>query len=451
MATKYLEVDSTYRNRTLWPTPGEFEVLISRTGQRNASNAEDPVSLAVPKLSFTSNLFEANTPGTSSLSGTIILTGVGATNSSEVLVFQTGAGELHQAENYYRHAVVSNSGSDERVRIQHYEYMGNDKGKIIVDKDIVLTAGDIITIEDPTDFSDPSFVHVFIPEGSNSPKDYISNLLYNESLNQFRPIVGYDSIIGTISLNGDPVVGWLSTHNYSIRRESPLLVTTAAVGSTTTTIVLTTGSTSVGQFIRIPKASYNNTSIPPQGELRRVVGYDPNTLTATVSPRFTADPTGNIIEILTFSYDNFYPFVYTGSKQSELSAYEIKLNSLVVPNQILSVGAGGKIAFYPYLHVQLSVEGQATNIMYSNNPNARHALFKASVTDIENLTESTFITLRGDDEMVQTVRFKTETNFKFKVTLPNGEVFATVLDENFSPREPNSLIQFSALFELKRI
>jgi hypothetical protein len=215
--------------------------------------------------------------------------------------------------------------------------------------------------------------------------------------------------------------------------------------------VLTTGSTSVGQFIRIPKTIYNNTTIPPEGEIRRVVVYDPNTLTATVSPGFTANPTGSIIEILPFSHDNFYPFVYTGSKQSELSAYEIKLNSLVVPNQILSTGDGGKIAFYPYLHVQLSVEGQATDIMYSNNPNARHILFKASITDIENLTESTFITLKGDDNMVQTVRFKTETNFKFKVTLPNGKVFTTILDENFSPHEPNSFIQISALFELKRI
>ena len=452
MATKYLEIDSTYRNRKLWPSPGNFEILISRSGQYNAINAEDPVSKATPKISFTSNLFDATTSGSSSLSGSIILTGIGAANTtSSIIIFQTGVGELHQIENYYRHAVVSNSVSNERVRIQHYEYIGNDKGKIIIDRDLALSSGDIITIEDPTDLSDPNFVHIFIPIGSNSPGNYISNILYNETLNQFRFISGYDATIGTVTLKGLPITGWLPTHNYSIRKERPTLVTTAAVGSTVNAIVLTSGYTSAGQFIRIPRTTYDNTTISPQNEIRRVTAYDPNTLTATINPGFTSDPTGSIIEILSFSYDNFYPFVYTGSKQSELSIYEIKLNSLVVPNQLLSVGDGGKVAFYPYLHVELSIEGQSTNIMYSNNPNSRHVLFKASVTDIQNLTESTFITLEGDNDMIQTLMFKTETNFKFKITLPNGEVFSTVLNENYSPQEPNVLIQISALFELKRI
>lgn len=448
MATKYLEIDSTYRNRKLWPEASEFEVLISKSGQNNAVNAEDPVSKATPTISFTSNLFNATIAGSTTLSGSV----VGAATSSSIIVFQTGAGELHQSENYYRHAVISNSVSNERVRILKYEYIGNDKGRITIDRDLTLSFGDTITIEDPTDMTDPSFAHVFIPTGSNSPGQYISSLLYNETLNQFRSISGYDSTIGTVTLDGAPVVGWLPTHNYSIRKERPVLVTTAAVGSTATTVVLTSGPANAGQFIRIPKTIYDNGTTPPQDEIRRVVAYDANTLSATVSPGFTTAPTGNAIEILAFSYDNFHPFVYNGSKQSEMSIYEIKLNSLVLPNQPLSVGNGGKIAFYPYLHIQLSVEGQSENIMYSNNPNSRHVLFRASMVNIENLTESTFITLKGDDEgMKQTVRFKTETNFKFKVTLPNGEAFSTVLNESFSPQEPNALIQISALFELKKI
>lgn len=451
MATKYLEVNSTYRNRTLWPNPGEFEVLICKTGQRTSSNAEDPVSKAAPTFSFTSNLFEAITPGTTGVSGDIILTGIGQGNSTKVLVFETSAGELQQAENYYKHAVVSFAVSNERVRILRYDYMGNNKGKLIIDKDVIVEAGDTIRLEDPTDFSDPSFVHVFVPNGSNSPEDYRFSLLYNESLDQFRPIAGYDVTLGTLTLDGDPVIGWLATHQYSIRKERPSSVTTAAIGSTTTAVVLATGSTSIGQFLRIPKTIYDNTTVPPQGESRRVIAYNPNTSVATVSPGFTADPTGLRLEVLPFSYDNFYPFIYNGSKQSELSAYEIRLNSLVVPNQILAVGNGGKVAFYPFLYVQLSIEGQATDIMYSNNPNARHTLFKASVPNMQNLTESTFIKLEGDADMIQTVRFKTETNFKFKVTLPNGEVFATMMNDSFSPLEPNPLIQISALFELKRI
>ena len=43
--TRYLEIDSTYRNRNDWPLPANFEVPISQTGRKNIYNALDPVSL----------------------------------------------------------------------------------------------------------------------------------------------------------------------------------------------------------------------------------------------------------------------------------------------------------------------------------------------------------------------------------------------------------------------
>lgn len=452
MTTKYLEIDSQYRNRSLWPKPGEFEVIIQKSGQCESKHAQDPVSTATPKISFTSNRFQANTPNSPNIIGTVFLTGIGAANATtKTIIFQTDPGKLQQLKNYYKHAVVSISNSDERARIRHYEYMGGDKGRLYTDIDIIIADGTVITIEDPTDFSDPSYVHVFIPTGSNSPDDYIDNILYNESLNEFRTIIEYNSVLGTVKPGGDPVIGWLSTHNYSIRKTPPFLVTKAGAGSTPKNVILTKGSAAIGQFIRIPQTEYTNIVYPPQSEIRRIIDYIPNPPTAIVSPPFTANPTGEDIEILDFSYDNFHPFIYTGSKQNELIIYKIKLNSLVIPNQILSVGTGGKIAFYPYIYVHLTIEGQAKNILYSNNPHSTTVLFRASITDIQNLTASTFITLRGDDSTIQTIRFKTETNFKFKVTLPNGEVFETVLDENFSPMEPNPLIQISALFELTKI
>lgn len=454
-STKYIEIDSTYRNRVLWPKPAEFEVLLSKSGQKTAATAEDPVAYGMPKISFTSNAFENDAVGSSSVTGSVVTSGIGAANSTSIVVFETGNDELHVEENYYRHAVFKSSSSVDRIRIERYEYLGNDRGKLTISgaSSVSLSAGDTITVEDPTDFSNPSFVHVFIPRGSNGSSDYSSDVLYNESLDEYRKIASYDSNTGTVTIGGvgntTPVVGWLPTHNYSIREAIPSSVIVAAAGSTTTSIVGV--MTSVGHFLRLPRSSYGNTVIPPQGEVRRVTAYEENTMTATVDPPFTADPTGNVVEVLPFSYDNFSPLVYNGSKQSELVAYELKLNSLVVPNQLLSTGDGDKIVFYPYLYVQLSVEGQATNVMYSNNPNSTHALFKASISDVVNLTDSTFVGLAGDGDMVQTVRFKTEANFKFKVTLPDGEIFETVEKERFSPSRPNPLIQISALFEAKRI
>ena len=64
---RYLEIDSTYRNRNLWPDPSNFEIEISQTGTKNKNNALDPVSLSTPIKVWKSKQFNtnssANSPG----------------------------------------------------------------------------------------------------------------------------------------------------------------------------------------------------------------------------------------------------------------------------------------------------------------------------------------------------------------------------------------------------
>ena len=53
---KYIEFDSTYRNRILYPFPSQF--TISMTNQKNsAENALDPVVLSNPIFAWSSNAF----------------------------------------------------------------------------------------------------------------------------------------------------------------------------------------------------------------------------------------------------------------------------------------------------------------------------------------------------------------------------------------------------------
>jgi hypothetical protein len=140
--------------------------------------------------------------------------------------------------------------------------------------------------------------------------------------------------------------------------------------------------------------------------------------------------------------------------QQEMVCYEIKLVNLILPNRILSVGKGSLITFYPYVYVQLSNVSSPgagnKNIIYSNNPNSTKALFRAPITDVPNLTSSTFIKIDGDGT-VQTVKFKPNDNLYFCVTLPSGEVFETILPEYVSPRIPNVLSQVSAMFAIRRV
>ena len=60
--TRYIEIDSTYRNRNKCPNPAEFEVLVAQSGRKDKMNADDPVSCSVPIDNFrwTINAFKSN-------------------------------------------------------------------------------------------------------------------------------------------------------------------------------------------------------------------------------------------------------------------------------------------------------------------------------------------------------------------------------------------------------
>ena len=70
--TRYLEIDSTYRNREQFPKPSRFEVLISQTGIRDRFNARDPVSNAAPIVVWNPSTFLA--------AGTVKVNGANTTN-----------------------------------------------------------------------------------------------------------------------------------------------------------------------------------------------------------------------------------------------------------------------------------------------------------------------------------------------------------------------------------
>ena len=128
--------------------------------------------------------------------------------------------------------------------------------------------------------------------------------------------------------------------------------------------------------------------------------------------------------------------------------------NVVLPNETLTVGAGGRIAFYQYVYVELSnvsAPGAGLkNIIYSNNPNATTATFRAPIDDIPNPLISSFIKLDGNG-MVQTIKFKPNDNLYFSVRLSNGQIYNTIIDETLSPSSPNPRAQISAMFSIRRL
>ena len=71
--SNYIEIDSTYRDRNLWPLPGNFEILLSQTGIKGKNDSIDAVSEAEPLTAWTQQALQITTtfPATSKLEGII--------------------------------------------------------------------------------------------------------------------------------------------------------------------------------------------------------------------------------------------------------------------------------------------------------------------------------------------------------------------------------------------
>lgn len=459
--TSYLELDSTFRNRTRWSKPGEFEVYISQSGRSRGEQAQDPICIAYPVAEWSGAYFDVNTLGNETVEGLILTTGLGYANSKNVVEFrQVFPSVLQTQYNYYKHAIFRNSTQPTQfARILEYIYLGNGRAQVTLsDENFQFNFGDTFFIVDPSDLSDPTASYLFVPAGSDSRQDYVNKIIYNETLKESRPVNAYNSQTGILSVGGNPIFGWQRFHNYSIRTTEPNYVFTTGGASTTTQVVFSGPAAAVtvdnfyqNWFIRIPRTLYGNTVTPPEGEVRRIVSYDGATQTATLFPSFTAVTAGNTIELMQFGYDNANPLTWRFNPSQEIPVFNIRLNRLVLPNQLLSIGNGGKTAFQNYFYVELSnVDTSSTNTLniFSNNPYAMRAMFRASVNNINNPNEQKFVVLEGDN-MTQMVRFRLDDNVKFKVTLGiTGETFQTTLVDNAPPSEPNHDLQINALFEL---
>jgi len=473
MAIRYLEIDSTYRDRERFPLPSNFEVNISQSGTRDRYSAIDPVSLAAPLTSWTSGKFDVTAVGTSVTTTVAAIVPpdlVAGTNTPSVFIVTAPVGQLQVTLNYYIGAVARNTTTSQSRRIEQYRFLGhdsagNDRAEIWVERYFsdTFSNGDTIVINDPTDLSDVLFPLIFVPVGRLTANGYPKNFLYNETVNQYRPIIGYDffthllelDTTGVATISSGPVIGWAITDDYCIRKEVPILTGAVGAGATITTIPLGVGASTINsfynrQFLRI-------TSGVEKNSVKMIVAYNGTTQTATVHPPFATAPAVAVTyEILAFSYDGAVPFSYSGSlvSQQEEVCYEIKLIDLIIPNRVMNVGHGSRAAFYTYMYVELTnVSGASAgvnNIIYSNNPHSTKMLIRSCMDDVQEPLRSPFLKLDGNG-MTQVVKFKPNDSIRFALKLPNGQFFETVTTDTVSPFPPNEDIQISAMFSLKRL
>lgn len=247
--TQYLEMSSEWRDRNLYPKPGDFVVQNQKTSVYSNSTAARINSDIICHghvhnvKKWSSNNFltydNANPPVVNRWNSTAGLTFSGVVSADPVgfstgktIVF-IGADQTDKAQepanlqftsDYYAGAIAVFAGATaQQGRIIAYEYIGDGVGKFtIVNLSSPPAVDDTISIKDPTDVLNNV---IFVPGGINANEAYTDDfIIFNETLNDFRQITRYDGTTRLLQVdtsgtgkNEGPINSWNNTSTYSIR------------------------------------------------------------------------------------------------------------------------------------------------------------------------------------------------------------------------------------------
>jgi hypothetical protein len=272
MATEYLEINSSYRNRNQWPLASEFDVFFSQSGLKDRFTALDPVCKSAPRIIFTP--FKP-------ITGKIVEyptaaypndTGVGAGSAGTHIFVKISSTQYTSREpNYYGGAVlVINRGTVQVPQLEYYRisetyfYLvgpeNTPQSNVLDTYDYFLLvlsdrlSADIrpglpFEIRDPSQFTGSTyplgppitveqyyFPAIFIPKGVNSNNFYISYIIYNQTLNEWLKITYYNGVThmaSTYPYEGTPFDytsdifrhftpgTWTREHTYILRKSAP--------------------------------------------------------------------------------------------------------------------------------------------------------------------------------------------------------------------------------------
>lgn len=526
MPKKYLELESTYRNRNLCANQGSFDVQISQSGVHDRTSAVDPITDAYPIKTFT--IADEVITGSINVFVDPPTNGLFVSSTTK-FIFTTAAVITAPSnkfiKNYYVGAVIYKTQVPAVIddgpfaRILEWIYIKNSatgsQFSVVVDTGFPYEVFYTSTNFSIGQMSLTAQNQLFIPSAENSPNTYSGYYVFNQNIGanpRYTQITNFDedthlavaqTNIGTWATASDVLVLRKSLPNiyngqYMLYNTTPVYlvgttppgpnynICTLAVDNLGVTLINSDPSY-INSFVRY----YPDTipQLPTAPKVTRIIGVVVRVSGGNiVTPFYAVDTTGlinrkyvniantppfvitptpwiateaaiptvptvNIIEIMPYTTDNFSPFVYNGSlaSQNQTVAYEVSLNSLILPNVVLE--NGGRIAYYPYVYVELENIGSSSsnvNTIYSNNPNSYKAIFKVPITDLNHPTSAPFVKLTGNG-MVQTIPFKINSDMRVSVKLPFGSLFTTQLQDNSNGQRPNPLLQIAFTFEVNRI
>lgn len=461
MSRNLIHLDSTYRDRNLYPNPADFEVILSQsssktigpvittidpytlyTNKQVSLEAVDPIVSGVPITPLLNNATGAYSFTYVDVFGVSPLTYQSGSDSEFVL---SSASTLPSVDNYFSGLFIKDNTSSDVTEIIGYDYRTHTfTVSPPFSTNMVTTAGNyLIQLALNTQISTSN---IFIPSGSLGSNRYIGYLL--ETGGERKTITHYDGF-SKIATVDSPFTTVSSTSQFILRRDPPTSLTGTMMTGGTSSFGYT-GDNVLGRYVRLTSSPTGQVSYVGKSSQS---GTGPTTY--YITPPFTSPAsTGTTFEILVVERDNMRPLeVFTSnSNMNQLVCYEICLESLILPNRVLISEYGGRIAFLPFVYVELTNVTSPlskSNSIYSNNPNASRALFMVPIEDIPDIIISPFVKI--DVRSCQIVKFKPNDNLHFRITLPNGDLFKTEESDTLSPGQPNFNLQISGLFSIRRM
>lgn len=428
--TKFIDIDSTYRNREQYPNPGDFVVKSTTTticGTVNGVTAQDPVLNGFPMISFKGDIITTSSSFDGGIQNKPILPAPSDPTTN------------------YRGALLTNTTLSQSVYIEAYDlitrtaYLGTEGFSPS------FQTSDTFTIVDPSTSS-----RIFINNGSTLDNAYIGYYLYDVTINELRPIVEYDGIVSTLVVDPPFSGAWNVSDSYEIRKDPYVFMkdVTYYISNYNISIQNPPNNELIGKYVRITEQGS-----PLFNTVRRIVAYDSTTDIATITPSYQVptpitDPTA--YEILPMSYDNCYFINGLSACRLERGYYEIELQSLILPNRTILTGYGGRLVSYPYIYIEFgNLSNGVQNILVSNNPHSSRVLFKVPIYDIQPRVNSNFLKI-DKTNMPQSIFFNPYEDYYFKILMSNGDPYI-IQPDNMSPLPPNPELQVSVTFKVTKI
>lgn len=391
---KYLELDSTYRNRNQYPNPSDFVVPYQISGSYNdCVQSFDPVCYSTPT--------EEGAGATLITASTVQLIPLVSSSVDNFYInYYLGLIDTSVTPNLIQYSkITSYKGSTRTATVSGnytllpgvYSYVIRKQLPADTPVNTVTSTTGILQRNLIINFT--SSVVTLQPTSSSTPNAYYGMMLrlFGGSGVEYRKIVDYDE----------------KTNDATV---SPPFST----------------AFTVNDYYEILPFSYDNL---------RPLKYQ-----GTTSMN---QPVCYTIRLVHISI----PFVVRSYTDNAFTEYDERA--------VLDVANGGTIDQYPFFYVCLYSDIHKDNLqsMISNNPSSTNAVFRVPVSSGDTpgpkkiMSQTTFTRC----DMFPVIKFLPNDTFHLTVLLPNGEPLSFKQKDNQSPMDPNPKLQISAVFELVRM